>query len=74
MRDGLAIRLAYSKTDQEAIGDTIGAPYAAARISAQYARITLGIEASDITEGPYFGRSPVTAGWPTSRYRQPPSA
>jgi site-specific recombinase XerC len=29
MPDGLAIRLAYSKTDQEATGDTVGVPYGA---------------------------------------------
>jgi hypothetical protein len=30
MPDGLAIRLAYSKTDQEAQGDTVGVPFAGA--------------------------------------------
>ena len=28
--DGLAIRLAFSKTDREAEGDTVGVPYAGA--------------------------------------------
>jgi hypothetical protein len=46
MPDGLAIRLAYSKSDHDAQCDTVGVPYARAE--------NLCPERSGIAEGPIF--------------------
>lgn len=42
MPDGLAIRLAYSKTDQDAQGDTVASPMPGRRTSARCARTGRG--------------------------------
>ena len=54
MPDGLAIRLAYSKTDQEAIGDTVGVPYGAAADFCPVHAYRAWLEKSGITAGPVF--------------------
>ncbi len=54
MPDGLAIRLAYSKTDQEAIGDTVGVPYAGAEDLCPVRSYRAWLEKSGITDGPVF--------------------
>lgn len=54
MPDGLAIRLAYSKTDQEAIGDTIGVPYAGAEDLCPVRAYRAWLERSGFAEGPIF--------------------
>ena len=54
MPDGLAIRLAFSKTDQEAQGDTVGVPYAGAEDICPVRAYRAWIEKSGIVEGPVF--------------------
>jgi site-specific recombinase XerD len=54
MPDGLAIRLAYSKTDQEAQGDTVGVPYAGAEDICPVRAYRAWLERSAIAEGPAF--------------------
>jgi site-specific recombinase XerD len=58
MPEGLAIRLAYSKTDQEAIGDTVGVPYGAAADFCPVRAYQAWLKMSEITDGPVF--RPVT--------------
>ena len=56
MPDGLAIRLAYSKTDQEAIGDTVGVPYAGAEDLCPVRAYRAWLERSGIADGPDLPR------------------
>jgi len=58
MPDGLAIRLAYSKTDQEAVGDTVGVPYAGPEDLCPVRAYRAWLERSGIAEGAAF--RPVT--------------
>jgi integrase len=54
MPDGLAIRLAFSKTDQEGEGDTVGLPYAGAEDICPVRAYRAWLERSGISEGPAF--------------------
>jgi hypothetical protein len=56
MPDGFAIRLAFSKTDQEAIGDTVGVPYGASVDFCPVRAYRGWLEKSGITGGPVFRR------------------
>jgi integrase len=52
--DGLAIRLAFSKTDQEAQGDVVGVPYASSEDICPARAYRAWLAGSGITEGPTF--------------------
>jgi site-specific recombinase XerD len=52
--DGLAIRIAYSKADQEAEGDVIGIPFSAANDLCPVLAFKAWIRVSGITEGAVF--------------------
>jgi hypothetical protein len=54
MPDGLAIRLAFSKTDQDAQGDTVGVPYAGAEDICPVRAYQAWLEKSGISAGPVF--------------------
>jgi hypothetical protein len=52
--DGLAIRLAFSKTDQEAQGDVVGVPYASSKDICPVRAYRAWLARSGIMDGPAF--------------------
>lgn len=52
--EGLTVRLAWSKTDQEGEGDTIGVPYGSSPDTCPVRAYRAWLEASGITGGPVF--------------------